>query len=206
MRELPDEEDGEESDAGPLDDAASGSPADEGRKRSGKGSDEGVDDGEALERSIDADVKDRGEESQGSGEEICGVGEIEDAEKNGGESEDEAVGEADASGSHRTVGGAMHQVVGAALEGLVESGRAAGDYRDSGDGFDETSVEWADSAVQAAKIEAGSGGDDDHGGDAELEEGGVVAEQGVWLRGGEDLIGCRGGCHVFRIPRMAQIV
>ena len=83
-----------------------------------------------------------------------------------------------------------------ALERLVERGRAAGDDGDAGEGLDEAGVEGADAAAQAAEIEAGSGGDDDHGGDAELEEGGVVGEQRVWLRGGEDVIGCRGGCHV----------
>ena len=75
--ELPDEEDGEESDAGPLDDAAGGGPADQRRKRSGEGADEGVDGGDALERSVDGDVADGGEEGEGSGEEIGGVGEIE---------------------------------------------------------------------------------------------------------------------------------
>lgn len=66
-------------------------------------------------------------------------------------------------------------------------------------------MEGTDAAVQASKIKASSGGDDDHGGDAEFEEGRVIAEQRVWLRGGEDLIGCRGGCHLFRIQGMSKI-
>ena len=68
VRELPDEEDGEESDAGPLDDAADGGPADEWRERSGEGADEGVERGEALERCVDGDVADRGEQREDSGE------------------------------------------------------------------------------------------------------------------------------------------
>ena len=43
--ELPDEDDGEEGDGGPLDEAAGGGPADERRKGAGKGSDEGVERG-----------------------------------------------------------------------------------------------------------------------------------------------------------------
>ncbi len=35
-------------------------------------------------------------------------------------------------------------------------------------------MEGADSAAEAAEVEARSGGDDDHGGDAEFEEDGVV--------------------------------
>ena len=77
VRELPDEEDGEERDAGPLDDAAGGGPADERRERSGEGADEGVDGGDALERSVDGDVADGGEEGEGSGEQVRRVGEIE---------------------------------------------------------------------------------------------------------------------------------
>ena len=107
--ELPDEEDGEERDAGPLDDAAGGGPADERRQRAGKGADEGVDGGDALERRVDGDVADGGEQGEGSGEEVGGVGEVERAEEDGGEAEDEAVGERDAAGGHGAVGGAAHQ-------------------------------------------------------------------------------------------------
>lgn len=101
------------------------------------------------------------------------------------------MGEADSTGSHGPFCGSAHEVVGAALEGLIKGCRAAGDDGDSGEGLDESSVEGADSAVQATEVKARSGCDDDHCGDAELEEDSVVAEQGMWLRGGEDLIGCR---------------
>ena len=42
MGELPDEEDGEEGDGGPLDDTTCGGPADESWDGSGEGSDERV--------------------------------------------------------------------------------------------------------------------------------------------------------------------
>ena len=64
VRELPDEEDGEEGDGGPLDEAAGGGPADEGWERSGEGADEGVDVGDAFERGVDGDVADGGEQGE----------------------------------------------------------------------------------------------------------------------------------------------
>ena len=137
VRELPDEEDGEESDAGPLDDAAGGGPADERRERSGEGADEGVEGGDALERRVDGDVADGGEEREGSGEEVGRVGEVERAEEGGSEAEDEAVGETDACGGHGAVGGAAHQAVGLALEGLVERAGAAGDDGDPDEGLNK---------------------------------------------------------------------
>ncbi len=77
VRELPDEEDGEESDAGPLDQAAGGGPADQRRERSGEGADEGVECGDALEGSVDGDVADGGEEGEGSRQQVGVVGEVE---------------------------------------------------------------------------------------------------------------------------------
>ena len=204
MRELPDEEDGEEGDAGPLDDAACGSPADEWWERSGEGSNEGVDGGDALEWGVDGDVADCGEESEGSGEEIGGVREVERAEKDCCKAEDQAVGERDAACCHGARGGAAHECVGFALEGLIERAAAAGDDGDSCESMEEASVEGADAAAEAAEVEACSGSDDDHGGDTELEERGVVGEQGMGLRGREDCIGCRGGSHRVRITRLRR--
>ena len=83
----------------------------------------------------------------------------------------------DAAGGHGTVGGAVHQGVGFALQRLVERAGAAGDDGDSEQGLDEAGVEGADAAAQAAEVVACSRGDDDHGGDAEFEERGVVGEQ-----------------------------
>ena len=105
------------------------------------------------------------------------------------------MGERDAAGGHGAVGGAAHERVGLALEGLVQGAAAAGDDGDAEEGLQQAGVEGADAALQAAEIEAGSGGDDDHGGDANFEERGVVGEQRVGLRGCEDVIGCRGGRH-----------
>ncbi len=118
MRELPDEEDGEERDGGPLDEAAGGGPADEGWQGSGECADEGVDGGDALERSVDGDVADGGEEGEGPGEEVGGVGEVEGAEEDGGEAEGKSVGEGDAACGHGAVGGAMHEAVGFCARGL----------------------------------------------------------------------------------------
>ncbi len=56
--------------------------------------------------------------------------------------------------------------------------------------------------LEAAEIEARPGGDDDHGGDADFEERGVVGDERVRLRGREDVIGCRGGGHRVRISRL----
>ncbi len=55
------------------------------------------------------------------------------------------------------------------------------------EGLEHAGVEGADAAAEAAEVEAGSGGDDDHGGDAEFEERGVVGEQ----RGCVGLAGAR---------------
>ena len=202
VRELPDEEDGEESDAGPLDDAAGGGPADQRRERSGEGADEGVDGGDALERSVDGDVADGGEEREGSGQQVGRVGEVRGAEEGGREAEDETVGEGDAAGGHGAVGGAAHEAVGLALEGLIQRAAAAGDDGDPDEGLQHARVEGADAALEAAEIEAGSGGDDDHGGDADFEERGVVGEERVGLRRCEDVIGCRRGGHRVRISRL----
>jgi hypothetical protein len=45
-----------------------------------------------LERRVDGDVADGGEECEGSGEKVGGVGEVERAEEGGSEAQDEAVG------------------------------------------------------------------------------------------------------------------
>ncbi len=195
VRELPDEEDGEESDAGPLHDAAGGGPADEWREGSGEGADEGIERGDALERCVDGDVADGGEEREGSGEEIGGVREVQRAEEGGCEAEDEAVGERDASGGHGAVHGSVHQGVGLAFEGLIERAGAAGDDGDSEERLQHAGVEGADAALQAAEVVACSGGDDDHQGDTDFEERGVIAEERMRSRGGEDAIGCRGDGH-----------
>src|SRR5216683_4781807 len=108
----------------------------------------------------------------------------------------------DAARGHGTVGGTAHEGVGLALEGLIQRAAAAGDDRDSDEGLKEAGVEGADAALEAAEIEARPGGDDDHGGDADFEECGVVGEERVGLRGGEDVIGCRGGGHILRISRL----
>ena len=71
--ELPDEEDGEESDGGPLDEAACGGPADEWRECAGEGSDEGVEGGEALEWRVDGDVADGGEQREQAGDWVGSV-------------------------------------------------------------------------------------------------------------------------------------
>src|SRR5260370_20465182 len=101
-----------------------------------------------------------------------------------------------------TVGGGGDEGGGFALEGLIQRAAAAGDDRDSDEGLKEAGVEGADAALEAAEIEARPGGDDDHGGDADFEECGVVGEERVWPRGGEDVIGCRGGGHRLRISRL----
>ncbi len=69
--ELPDEEDGEESYGGPLDDAAcSGSKPMRSWDCSGEGSDEGVERGDALEWRVDGYVADCGEQGQHAGDGI----------------------------------------------------------------------------------------------------------------------------------------
>jgi len=108
---------------------------------------------------------------------------------------------ADAAGCHRPVHGATHQTIAASLEGLVERRRAAGDNCDADESPDEAGVEGADPAMEASEIKACSGGNHDHDGDANFEEGGIVAEKGVWLHGIEDVIGCRGGGHALSVSR-----
>ena len=112
------------------------------------------------------------------------------------------MGEGDAAGGHGAVGGAAHEAVGLALEGLIQRAAAAGDDGDPEESLDHAGVEGADAALEAAEVVARSGGDDDHGGDADFEERGVVGEERVGPRGCEDVIGCRGGGHRVRISRL----
>ena len=127
--------------------------------------------------------------------EVGDVREIERADEGGCEADDEAVGERDASGGHGAVDGAVHQAVGVAFEGLIERAGAAGDDGDPEQRLQHADVEGRDAAPQAAEVVAGSGGDDDHHRDADLEERGVVGEERMRSRGGEDAIGCRGDGH-----------
>src|SRR6202023_1133131 len=115
-------------------------------------------------------------EREGSREEVGGVSEIRGAQEGGREAEHEAVGERDAAGGHRAVGGAAHESVGLALEGLIQGAAAAGDDGDSEESLQEAGVEGAGAALPAAEIEARSGGDDDHGGAANFEERSVIGE------------------------------
>ena len=144
VRELPDEEDGEERHGGPLDDTAGGGPSDEGRERAGEGSDEGVKRGDALERSVDGDVGDGGDQGQGAGKEVGGDGEVDGASADQHEAHRQAVRQADAVLRHGTRGGARHAAVGAALEGLVERAGAGGDESDAEEGLDEPELEGGD--------------------------------------------------------------
>src|SRR6185437_7881301 len=70
VRELPDEEDGEEGDSLPFDDAAGSGPAEERGQGSGEGSDEGGQRGDALERGVDPDVEESGEQGEAAGDQI----------------------------------------------------------------------------------------------------------------------------------------
>ena len=90
--------------------------------------------GDALERSVDGDVADGGEQGEGAGEQVGFRGKEERAAEDGAEAEDESVRQADSSGDHGTRGSALHARVGAALERLVEDGGAAGDNRDAAEG------------------------------------------------------------------------
>ena len=115
--------------------------------------------------------------------------------------------ERDAPGSHGAVRGAAHVGVGAAFESLIQRAGAAGHNGDSGESLEKSRVERTDSAAERAEIKTGSGGDDDHQGDAEFEEGGIVGNQRRrGLRGGEDVIGCRGVSHVSRIQGLPRCV
>ena len=157
---------------------------------SGEGADKGVERGDPLERRVDGDVANGGEEREGSGEEVGCVREVERAEEGGCEAEDEAVGERDASCGHRAVHCAAHQGVGLAFEGLIERAGAAGDDGDSKEGLQHAGLEGADAALEAAEVVACSGGDDDHQGDPDFEERGVVADQRMGSRMGSRGRGC----------------
>ncbi len=174
VRELPDEEDGEEGDCGPLDEAARRGPADERRKRAGKCADKGIQGADALQRRVDGDVGRGGKQGDGGGERVGLPGEDKGPDEDGCEAEQQAVREADATGHHRAIGGAMHARVGAALERLVEHGGAAGDERDAGERADSLQVQGADAGAQVAEVKAGGGGDEDHERHARLEQRCVV--------------------------------
>ena len=73
MGELPDEEDGEERNARPLDLAAGGGPAQQRSGCAGEGSQKSRQGGHALERGVDGDVGKDGEQGQCDSERIGGV-------------------------------------------------------------------------------------------------------------------------------------
>ena len=56
-------------------------------------------------------------------------------------------------------------------------------------------MERADAATERAEVEAGCGGDDDHGGDARFDERDVVGEQRVAGCGGGNGRRCGSGGH-----------
>ena len=93
---------------------------------------------------------------------------------------------------------AGHVRVGAAFECLVEDGGAAGDGGDAGEGIEGVEMEGAEAGAEVAKVKAGGGGDDDHGGDAGLEEDCVGGEEGRVCggRGAGELGGEGGRGHV----------
>ena len=70
VRELPDKENGEQGHGRPLDASAGGGPAEHGAHGAGKGSDEGGQGGDALERRVDGDIGEGREQRQRHGEQI----------------------------------------------------------------------------------------------------------------------------------------
>ena len=187
--ELPDEEDGEEGDGGPLDEAAGGGPADKRGEGAGEGADEGVERGDALERGVDGDVGGGGEQGKGGREEIARDGEGVGAAEDGRKTEQKAVGEADAGsiaglGDHGTARSARHAGIGAALEGLIEDGGAGGDAGDAEEDVEVFKVKGGKVGAEFAEVQTGGGGDEHHEGNAEFEKDSVGGEEGAGGVGG----------------------
>ena len=177
VRELPDEEDGEERDAGPLDAAAGGGPAEQWAHGAGKCADEGGQRGDALERRVDGDVGEGGEQRQRDGEQVGVQRQPDRAESEGAEAGENADGEREAARGEGAVGGALHARVGGALEGLVERACAGGDEADAEERIEQAALQGGDAGLHRSQIEAAPTGDEDQADDFDLEEFAQVVDE-----------------------------
>jgi hypothetical protein len=178
VRELPDEENGKQRHARPFDDASGRGPAQQRRHRSGESSDEGRQGGYALQRRVDRDVKESGQQRQAAGDEVRLAGQPQRSGDDGQKPNGDAVSQPDPSGSHRAIGRALHFRVQPALDGLVQRRRSSGNGGDPDQGLEQSWLHAADAGAHGAEIKAGPTGQRHHQRDAQLEKLAVVDQQG----------------------------
>ncbi len=202
VRELPDKENGEEGHGRPLDAAASGGPAQHGTHGAGKCADEGGHGGDALERRIDGDVSEGGEQRQGHGEQVGGERQPHRAEGQRAEAGQDALGQREASGGHGTVGGALHARVDFALQGLVQRARSGRDQADAEERVEQAALHAGDAGLHGAQIKAAPAGDQHQADDFDLEELAQVVDE----RGGCAGAGRVDGRRAARFQMVRQIL
>ena len=145
---LPDEEDGEKSDCGPLDYAASRSPAKQWSHRAGEGADEGCHGGIALQGRVHRDVEDGREQGQQAGDRVGEDGEHEGAADNGKHADDDAMSKTDASSGQWTVRSANHLRIRFALHHLIQRAGAGGYQCDASQRFQQAHVQGGDARAK----------------------------------------------------------
>ena len=180
VRELPDEEDCEESDGRPLDAAAGGGPSEERAHGAGKCADEGGEGGYALERRVDGHIAKCSEQEKRHGEEV-GVEKPKTTMPPRAESCDareDALGERDATCGDGSVGCTLHEGIAGTFERLIERSGSGGDQADTDEGVEEAALKTGDSRLHGAEIKACPSGDYDHTCNADLEEFAHVRDEG----------------------------
>ena len=195
--ELPDEEDGEKGNGGPLDAPASGGPAEHGTHGAGKGADEGGHGGDALEGCVDSDVSEGRKQSERDGEEIGVEQEPPGTQTDCAEAEKNTNGKRDTAAGKRAISRALHQGVGGAFEGLIEGAGAGGDEADAEEGVEQAALERGDAGLHGAEVKARPAGDEDQPRDANFEELAEVMEQQSRDAGGWSMEG--GMCVVLGV-------
>src|ERR1019366_7534901 len=131
VRKMPHKQDGEQRDAGPLDHAARGGPADQRRQRSWKCADEGVDGADLFQRRVDGHVSNGGQQRQRARKRVGGARQVQRPKKHPEESDDKPVRESNAACRHGPVLRPVHQAVGLALQRLIQRAGSARDHRNA---------------------------------------------------------------------------
>lgn len=178
VRELPDEEDGEEEPGASVEFAGGGRPADHRRDCAGDGANECCPDGALLERRVSEEIAEGSEDTEEAGDVSGGEVQVDCPGNAKDEAEAEGFGRSELPSGKRTGGGAAHIAIGFTFNVMIQRGSAGGNHHGAAD-----NVEHVEPGYRAARahVETSAGSHEDEERDVRLSERNVRTEL-HWLR------------------------
>ena len=174
---LPDPENGEERNAGPLDASTRRGPSQHGPHGAGKCADESGQRGNALERRVHRNVGKRGQQRQQRGERIGEEMQVQCAQGQRAHAGHHTLRKREASSGEGAIGGAFHPRVGLAFQGFIERSGAGGDQPDAQQCTEQAALQAGYAGVHRAQIVAAPRGDQHKRHNPHFEEHKTVVQQ-----------------------------